>query len=416
LGESIRGPLARLDLAHQTHAVLSADRGVVSMLPFELEPGESMVLIAGDADLSPFGHGREPEQAATSWKVLDEWLVERLDDNALTLDYAMLRRGDEPTSVSVPVVAIQEVLNDAHYDGPISLRYTFESELDVIGIGALRLVIEHPECCSIRVNNQLVAETDLPYWRDIRWRQVAIGHCLRRGENQIDVYYADFQYGDVRSVHDRARRYGTEIESIYLVGDFAIAAPAATDLQIVTPPDPTPAWPLRAIQPPFSLSTSRPLGLGDLVDQGLPFYAGRIAYSASFTLDAPPERPIWLEIERLSVPVIEVNVNGSAAGYLAWRPYRLAIGSHLCEGENIIELILHHSLRNLLGPHHDPEGEPDGIGPHNFRGSGDSWAEHLAHGEAIAGWRPSYAVTEYGLLGTVRLLQDEETHEGIDHA
>jgi hypothetical protein len=129
-----------------------------------------------------------------------------------------------------------------------------------------------------------------------------------------------------------------------------------------------------------------------------------VVFRATLRLDRRPDEPIWLELERLSVPVVEVRVNGASAGHLAWRPYRIALEQYVHEGENAIELVFYHSLRNLLGPHHDPDGESYDVGPQSFRGSGDRWADQLVEGQAIAGWRPSYEVTEFGLLGEVRVL------------
>jgi hypothetical protein len=74
-------------------------------------------------------------------------------------------------------------------------------------------------------------------------------------------------------------------------------------------------------------------------------------------------------------------------------------------GENTIELVLYHSLRNLLGPHHSPAGEEYSVGPHSFRGQGPGWAARLVRGEAGPDWRTSYALTEFGLFGAVRLLR-----------
>ncbi len=181
----------------------------------------------------------------------------------------------------------------------------------------------------------------------------------------------------------------------------------------VEPPAPTPAWTLRAVEGPFTVTTPQRLSAGDLVDQGLPFYAGRVACHARLTLLAPPDERVWLEVDRLAAPVIAVHVNGREAGTLAWRPYRLEITSLLHEGENTIALILHHSLRNLLGPHHDADGEPYWVGPHSFIGRGEGWARRLARGEQVAGWHWSYSVTEFGLLGDVRLLRSAGSEQDV---
>jgi len=72
--------------------------------------------------------------------------------------------------------------------------------------------------------------------------------------------------------------------------------------------------------------------------------------------------------------VIGICVDGRDVGAPAWRPYRVEIAAALHEGENTIELILYHSLRNLLGPHHNAQGEPQSVGPASFFATGTDWA------------------------------------------
>ena len=407
LGAPIAGPLMRLDLAQQTYSTVSTTIGALPPLPLALEPGESMILIAGRSDLTGFAPRESGLAAGTpaGEMVVEGWTVERLDDNALTLDLASMRRGNEPFGPPSPVIAIQQMLNDERYDGPLTLRYTFGNAVVPGDAEDIRLVLEHPERCTVSVNGRRVEESGLPCWIDFRWQQRAIGALLLPGENYIDLQYPAFRYGDPNSVHDQERRYGTEIEAVYVVGEFGVSCRPAADLHLAVPPVPTPPWTLCAVEGPFELQAPRPLGVGNLVEQGLPFYAGRIAYRATLVMDAVPEGPVWLELDRLSVPVVGVLINGTPAGQVAWRPYRLAIEALLKPGENTVELVLYHSLRNLLGPHHHPEGEEYGVGPHSFRGSGEDWAERLMRGEGGPDWRPSYALTEVGLFGEVRVLQ-----------
>lgn len=340
------------------------------------------MFLAGHGDLQPLAIA-PPSRAMQAWRTVDTWEVERLDDNALPLDRAAFRRGDDAWSRRVPVIAVQRLLDEERYDGPLALSYHFKSDLDGGDGRALRLVMERPERAAITVNGAPVAYAGLAPWRDIRWLPIDIAPHVRRGENVIEVAYDAFAHGDPSAVDDRARRHGTEIEALYLVGDMAVSARNAGDLAarrparppaswaIVDPLEPTPPWPLRAIRGPFVLQAPRPLAPGDLVDQGLPFYAGRVACRA--TLSAPSHRNerVWLAADHLTVPVVEVRVNGQIAGTLAWRPYAVEITPLLREGANTIELVLYHSLRNLLGPHHDGYGERYRVGPESFAGAGE---------------------------------------------
>jgi hypothetical protein len=399
----LHGPLIRLDLAAQLAHTLVAPDGPIPPVTLRLEPGESAVLVAGPCATGPFAVPQPATIVPETHQALADWEIERLDDNSLTLDLARVRRGDEPFSAPTPVIATQQVLNAEAYDGPLTLRYSFLSDLDAEDGPQVRLVLEHPERCTITVNGTPAAYAGLPYWRDIRWLPIDISALVRRGENIVDLAYPEFRYGDATSVADQARRYGTEIEAIYVIGDFSVRAQPARDLTVVEPSEPTPPWPLEAIQGPFVIGTPGRLSPGDLVWQGLPFYAGRIACRRTVTLAAGPAGPVWIETDRLSVPVVGVRVNGQDVGALAWRPYRVEITDALRTGENAIELILYHSLRNLLGPHHNAQGEPQSVGPASFRATGTDWAGRRLR-QYAASWRPSYGVMEFGLLGEVRLV------------
>ena len=61
-----------------------------------------------------------------------------------------------------------------------------------------------------------------------------------------------------------------------------------------------------------------------------------------------------------------ISVNGKEAGLVFWPPYKVEITSLLKEGENLLEIELTGSLRNLLGPHHHSKGELLSVGPQSF--------------------------------------------------
>jgi len=126
---AMAGPLARLDLAAGTYRPLHDGRGTPPAVPLYLEPGESAVFLAGHGDLQPLAIA-PPSRAMQAWRTVDTWEVERLDDNALPLDRAAFQRGDDAWSRRVPVIAVQRLLDEERYDGPLALSYHFKSDLD----------------------------------------------------------------------------------------------------------------------------------------------------------------------------------------------------------------------------------------------------------------------------------------------
>ncbi|MBA3822912.1 MAG: hypothetical protein H0X24_03280 [Ktedonobacterales bacterium] len=400
------GPLTRLDLTGMTQTPIRANDDPVVPFPLRLAPGESALFLAGPGT-PPFAQALSlpPPTAATT---LTDWQVERLDDNALPLDYAAFRCGDEPFSAPVPVLAIHQWLTERGYTGPVTLRYACTSDFAGDAGHPVTLVVEHPERCRITVNAVPVS-SDGTYWRDIRWSRVPLTSHVRVGENVITLAYDDFHPGDMANYADAAARYGTELEAIYLIGDFSVPVVSQGVQADTLPLAPALPWHLHVLEPANHIVPPQPLQMGDLVPQGLPFYAGRVSYRTTFAVPDAATHAVTLTLPELHVPVAEVWVNGVRCGAVAWEPYRIDITQAVRAGGNRLEIILYHSLRNLLGPHHNPAGEtmwtePEVlfVGPHSFRPLGAAWAASLRGGEdAVAGWTPTYRVTPFGLWSEV---------------
>lgn len=332
------------------------------------------------------------------------WQVGRLDENALPLDYAIWREGEGDWSArSLPVLSIQNRLNAAAYAGPLTLRY--EARVDRLGADrSTKLVVEYPERYEIRVNGRKVSYADLPHWRDIRWSPIDVTGLLREGRNTIELHCPDFRHGDLRSYEDAAARYGTEVEAVYLVGDFSLRAafePRAADC---------PRW-RRFGLPPVSqhclaagsVRVGEPAVLqpGDVTRQGLPFYAGRLRLSRTLS---PSSRARRLRVGHLDAAVAEVVTDGQTVGHLVSQPYEVL----LPPGARELSITLYGTLRNLLGPHHHPEGELPVVSPPLFEPEYDGPADEAvlawARGEAEpARWVDGYWVVGFGDLGSISL-------------
>lgn len=335
---------------------------------------------------------------------LDRWQVTAMDENSLPLDCAAWREGDgEWSPRPLPVVAIQNRLNAIAYDGPLTLRY--EAQVEALSPERpVKLVVEYPERYVIRVNGQEVQYAGLPYWRDIRWSPIDVTGLLQQGHNTIELHCHDFRHGDLRSYDDAAARYGTEIEAIHLVGDFGVRAR-------IEPREPDcPRW--REFDlPPLTqhylsadsvrLTQAAQLRPGDVGPQGLPFYAGRLRYTTR--IDEKPVRR-RLRVEKLDAAVAEVAVNGRPIGHLVSRPYEIL----LPPGGGELSITLYGTLRNLLGPHHHPEGELPVVSPPLFEPEYDGPVEtavlRWAKGEAEPRrWAGGYWIVGFGELGAVIL-------------
>lgn len=350
---------------------------------------------------------------------LPAWTVERLDDNALTLDFAAWKEADTDWSAGpVPVLEIQTSLNSRKYDGKLSLRYAFNIQ-NLAAERKLHLVIEHPERCTIQLNGEVIEYQDLPYWRDIRWMPIDITGKVQQGENTITLDYAEFEHGDPTIVEPATARYGTEIESLYLIGDFSVAgrltgtAPLQPSFQKWNVP-PVEVDTLERHE--ISLTDPQPIMAGDMTRQGLPFYAGRIAMECELPALTQSTGSVLLELEKLIAPIVEVIIDGETAGHLFAHPFQLDLTEQLndCKPHSL-RIIIYSTLRNLLGPHHHEHGELIEVGPGHF----ESWEitkeadrKEALHRWASGEWHPSdwredYCMIRFGDLGKIQLVQTE---------
>ncbi|MDR3246941.1 MAG: hypothetical protein LBT50_11005, partial [Prevotellaceae bacterium] len=65
--------------------------------------------------------------------------------------------------------------------------------------------------------------------------------------------------------------------------------------------------------------------------------------------------------------VSEVKVNGKSAGIIAFAPYAVDVSGLIQKGDNVIEVKIVGSNKNLLGPFHRNPG-PGLVSPWHFRG------------------------------------------------
>ena len=138
-----------------------------------------------------------------------------------------------------------------------------------------QLVVEQPEMYSaVTVNGKPVSFAGSGYYRDTVFRAADINGLLIPGRNEI-VLSLTFVSGIPTSLNARAR-YGTEIESIYLIGDFAVKAEQADQPLTDTYRNKDGVLPKKPIHSfkRFTLTKEAAAFTGDLVTQGYPFYAG----------------------------------------------------------------------------------------------------------------------------------------------
>lgn len=352
------------------------------------------------------------------------WQVERLDDNALTLDSATWSESTfgDFTPTPIPVVAIQGRLDTLRYTGPLALRYTFRNRGLVPG-RKVHLVVEYAERYRIAVNGATIplpSPALPPYLDDFRFTRLDITALVAPGENTVELHLPEFRFADSAAPRERqTARTGTEIEAIYLVGDFHVAlrpaAPADTGPNPVTEAFPFAAYTNKNLPPTrltyaaadsLALVEPTPLCLGDVVPQGLPFYAGRLRLQATLPAADSFETTRILHLATLDATVAAVEADDRPLGHVFTSPLQIM----LPPAARVVTLTLYSSLRNLFGPHHHESGEPINTAPWFYLPyCGDVPARAVntlawSHGTFRSpNHRPSYACVSCGDLSAITL-------------
>ena len=326
-----------LDLRHteeHTHLRLTVPEGGSLMLVTEPTEEKRCGALASDA-------------ATVSIPLSNDWQITgRSERNVLLLEFCDYKKGDGAyTDTDYPVLAVQQILTGEDYHGPLTQRFVFHSAEELSDVS---LALEDAEAHTITLNGTPVPTRVQGYYLAKDFEVVPLGR-LRRGRNILELTreYAPLSklISGIGSLFQT--RTGCELESVYLLGDFAV--------NVVSEP-------VRNGDLRFSrrmlLSKERTCVTGELTREGYPFYAGEITLSKTFTLSGDPAAgEAYLTTEALDACLARVRVNGKEVGVIHSAPYRVSLSGALRTGENRLEVTLVNTLRNLLGPYHNPKGE-----------------------------------------------------------
>lgn len=381
---------------------------------YEVEiPSSSLIwLSAGILDESgiPVLEYSLPGERRTLVSLKGKWQGKRLQPNAITLDFAKYSvDGEDGFSSPEPVIGIMSRLSDKMYSGPMLLRYP----VHVTDIPAnCSLVVEDPEICeSIRVNGGDIAFDYDQFYLDHHFPVSDITGLLMPGFNVIELSLNFVP--PVPGSQREEERYGTELESIYLIGDFAVEGYEG-ELTVESQRNETGDFIPRPVHgfKAFSLISERDMFAGDLTVEGYPFYAGEFELESQFTLDSIGQgKQYFVEFPNTEAIVSRIELNGDPAGTLYWSPFTLDITHALHPGENTLKITLVSSLRNLLGPHHHPKAELTRVGPNSFTGSGGfpdpggdrNWYDLRLEGGDLKLWTDTYYHIPFGFLEPVEI-------------
>jgi hypothetical protein len=262
--------------------------------------------------------------------------VRRIGPNVLVLDYLDVRAGGETRERTYFYQASQfgfqkNGVERNPWDSAVQFRDELIRRTFPAGSGVeatyrftvkdrvparLSVVVERPDLYTITCNGRPVAAAKGQWWLDRAFGRIDITTAARVGENDVVLKASPFTMQH-------------ELESAYLLGDFAVD-PAASG---------------------FVVSAERPIALGAWNTQGHAFYSQGVAYTERFAV-AKPSGMYRVRLGRWLGSVATVTVNGTPAGEIFSSPWALDVTKLVRPGTNDIEVTVTGTLKNTLGPHH----------------------------------------------------------------
>ena len=282
--------------------------------------------------------------------------ISEITENYLPLDTVKYSKDGLTYSKELPCLGVLQQLLAEHYEGDLYLKFSFDIQTKP---AQLSVISEDADISAVYVNGNR-AELNQPWRREREFRRGDISQYVHEGKNEIihklrfyqseDVYYALFGEGVTETLLN-CLCYDTEIEPLYLAGEFGVFAKEMKPGQRQG----------ILLGAEFSID-AMPRQVKNIVTDGYPFFAGTVHLKRTVVLE---KTDVVLEFQG-RFQAMKVWVNGALAGSLLYGN-RMDISEFARVGENEIVLELIVSNRNLFGPHHMLlNEEPESVGPYSF--------------------------------------------------
>jgi hypothetical protein len=320
-------------------------------------PYESIIVID---DGTPCAPERE-EKTLLPLDTSGKWSIVGSTHNSLTLDRCDYWFDGKLVGENAYVMDVG--LEAYELERPVDLKCRFKANIANVP-ETLYLVCETPEIFKIEVNGIEIDKRECGYFRDKAFRMIDVQKYARVGENVIDMslrFAPDPKiYGQIKLAEQHASemnkfKYEIEIESVYLVGDFAVECDGEFE---------NIEHDAVFFDGKFTVAAPRKCAeIKNLERQGYTFFAGSITFSRKYNLDRTDYKIV---LDKKGVNAIKIKVNGKDVRTVLWAPYEVDLSDYLTVGENTVEITVVNSLRNLLGPHHLQYGEDLLVRPLSF--------------------------------------------------
>ncbi len=314
---------------------------------FRLKNGESRMLKPSNLPVT-----EKTLADVAEWQGVFE--IESADDNAITLDFVRYSYDGVTYSEKINVRRLFQKLIKEQYEGDLYLKYAFD--VSVLPPKAT-FVCEYAQ---VRINGAEMQGGEAPDF-GVGFYAYDVTSRLQKGVNEVFVQTRYFQRQEVYDIlfDDTIARglktsltYDCEIESAYLFGQFGVYGNfTPTEKAHILLGD------------GFSIG-ALPARISSLVEEGFPFFAGKICLKRNIFLATGKER---LRFDG-RLQSADVYLNGGLAGNLLFSR-EIDLAGQGKAGENELKIVLTVGRRNLFGPFHGQKTEELPLYPGSWDGN-----------------------------------------------
>lgn len=351
-------------------------------------PYASFMLISSETVKPEKADSRKTEYISIS----REFKVSESTVNALTLDFCRYRIDGGEWHPETAVIILQRKLLELKKPCKIELEFSFNAESGAL-TDNICLCAETPESFEFLINGKPFEFKDDGYYVDKSIRKSNISEYVIQGKNTVTLKGEFYQSEDVYRVlftpgiHESEKNkltYDTELESIYITGSFGVR----TEDEISYGERKSIFAGRR-----FTLTEiPKTVYISKITESGFWFFSGAMELMGNISVNKKENTKYVLSLKRLNAPAARVEVNGKKAAILMFSPFNADITEYLKNGENELKITLFSGNRNLLGPHHKPQGEIYNVGPSTFTDK-HGWADDTSQ----PAWTDDYSFVRFGI-------------------
>ena len=312
--------------------------------------------------------------------------------NTITLDTCRYRIDGGEWQPEIAVIILQRKLLELKRECTIELEFSFDIQKEAI-TDNMSLCVEVPEKFEFLINNKPFSFEEEGYFIDRSIKKSNISNFVFDGKNTITLKGKFYQNKNVyrvlftESIHEteiNKLTYDTEIESIYITGSFGVC----------TKDEITYGERKSIFAGNNFVLTKMPetVDISKITESGFLFFSGNMELKQNITIDKKEDTRYIFEVDKINSPAAEIKINGKSSGILAFAPFVLDVTDFLKSGRNSLTVTLFSGNRNLLGPHHKPQGEVYSVGPSTFTDR-YGWSDD----KSKPAWTNDYSFVKFGI-------------------